>query len=212
MTVSESIALLQLLATIPIGLLAFQVSRDLGLRQGERDVRKAWLDFDVGVLAHPELRRTADKMLHDGHVFDDLNADEQELWRWICYAVRNPLENFHQALVRRHRGLLRRWWRGPVCSDDAYASLVSCVDQLVHHETFMEIAKRFSADPAFYDTCVSVRDRTRCDSSEGRPHTRESDRDPFLRKAHRCLAVYAATPQPVRPIVRATTPAGHGGA
>jgi hypothetical protein len=44
----------------------------LSLRQGEREVRSAWLNFDLGVLAHLALRKTADRMLHD-------NGDETEL-------------------------------------------------------------------------------------------------------------------------------------
>lgn len=171
-----------LVITVPLTVIAVRVSRSLSLRQGERDVRNSWLDFDLGLLVSKDVRMVADQMMHDGGQYSQLTSREQALWRWICYAVRNPLENFYEALARRHR-----WsWSKPVCCDSARYSLFSCLDQLVHDDTFMDIVTRFSADRNFVVLCRSVRERRHCD---GDPRWDEPPRR-RVRHGHECDALY----------------------
>ncbi|HYJ69784.1 MAG TPA: hypothetical protein VEX15_19195 [Nocardioidaceae bacterium] len=187
MEASDLIAFFQFLTTVLLALLAYRVTRSLGLLQGEREVRNAWLSFDLGVLASPPLLETADLMLRADGQFDRLKPEMHAYWRWICYAVRNPLENFYEALAQRHR----HRWQLPICCDPAYLALISALDQLVHDETFMEIARGFSADHEFFVVCKNVRYRRQCDSPDEDSAAGQRRR---WRKKHECLNLYGSLP------------------
>jgi hypothetical protein len=179
------VGLAQLIATTVLAVYVAQASRSLTLRQGEREVRSAWLDFDLGVLNEPPLLSTADLMLHRYGKASGLTDEGRLRWRWICYAVRNPLENFYDGMARRHR----RFYRAPICADDAFESLVYCLDPLVRDDTFMWIVHHFSADLRFAELCRRIEGYELCE-----PPTRLR-----LRTQHRCTAVYKDLPSRTGP-------------
>lgn len=162
MKTADILTLVQIAITIPIAFYVAMAGRTFSLLQGERDVRSAWMAFDLAVLDNPPILAIIDHRWHHPSSTPLDEPLEQANWRWVCYAIRNPLENFYMAIGRRHR----YWWSAPMCRDRAFYSLFSCLDPLVEDTQFMEIVAGFSADPRFADLCTAIKAGRRCDARD----------------------------------------------
>lgn len=138
-----------------IGLITFFVTRRFSALQSEREIRRTWMDFDLKLLDDNAILTLVDNKLNRSAVADTI---ENRRWRWICYAVRNPLENYYMSIKRQQVWLPNR----RICRSPKFPALVSILTPLVCDKEFMDIVGDFSADPEFKRLCERVSKHVYC--------------------------------------------------
>lgn len=137
-----------------VGIAAYLATRRFSALQAERDRRRAWMDFDLQLLGDEPLLDLVDERICPEALERSLEARR---WRWVCYAIRNPLENYYMSIHGQ-----RLWLRGRVCRSPRFHAMASILRPLVADPEFMGIVRGFSADPSFRRLCENIRNGTFC--------------------------------------------------
>jgi hypothetical protein len=154
MDIGNAIAAANLAASILVAIVVYKGSRLIGMLQIEREIRVAWMTVDQQALQCDEILECMDRLLHPG---DDDLAIETRRKRWICYMLRNPLENMYMSI---EAGLVRD-------SERSLASLKASLRPLVRDDSFLTLVNNYTSDPHFVKLCQSM--RREMEDEDGRP-------------------------------------------
>jgi hypothetical protein len=133
---------LNLLATATVAVLVYLTTQRFSRLQVERELRSTWITVDQEALASDESLQLMDDLLHPED--RDISIDDKRR-RWVCYMLRNPLENMFQADTT---GKFRRKKPRP--------SLATSLAPLVRDDMFMSLVDNYSPH-GFREFCHQVK-------------------------------------------------------